>query len=84
MLTRILLIVTGMRDNACRERVAEVLSLQRGVTEVEVSLVRGMASVTRDESCSAARLIELLGAAGYPAWTAPGGAHGAGGQGGAP
>lgn len=83
MPTRILLIVTGMRDNACRERVAEALSRQRGVTEVEVSLARGMAGVTRDESCSAARLIELLGAAGYPACT-PGGAHGAGGQGGAP
>ncbi|HZW07876.1 MAG TPA: heavy metal-associated domain-containing protein [Phycisphaerales bacterium] len=59
------MLIAGMRDNACRERVAEALVQVEGVVDVEVSLIRGRASVRHNEKCKPAELIEAVKQRGY-------------------
>lgn len=64
---RTTLLVTGMRDNTCRERVAAALEAVAGVREVDVNLFRARATVVHTAACGPADLIRALVAAGYGA-----------------
>ena len=59
------LLVIGMKDNGCRERVIEALSSVEGVTEVMVSLLRARAMVWHEPSCLRGALIQAIERAGY-------------------
>ncbi len=65
--TRTLLLITGMKDNACRERVAGALERVRGVREVVVNLFRASASIHHEPSCAAGNLVRAVTEAGYGA-----------------
>lgn len=67
--TRIVLLLTGMRTNACRERIAEELRRIKGVREVSVSFIRAETTVIFVPPCRAEDLIEAVKAAGYRAST---------------
>ena len=59
--------ISGMRNNACRERVARALERVRGVHDVNVSLIRARASVLHDPACEPDHLINAVSSAGYGA-----------------
>jgi copper chaperone CopZ len=61
------LLITGMKDNACREIVTEVLESVNGVNAVQVNLVRASAVVVHEPSCTSADLIAAVGRRGYVA-----------------
>lgn len=62
---RTVLAILGMRSNACRERVAEVLGRVDGVIDVNVSLIRAQAVVVYSSPCDAAALVDAVTGAGY-------------------
>jgi len=64
---RIVLVIWGMRNNECRERILEVLGQVEGVVQVEVSLIRARALLVCGATCEATRLVETVSAAGYHA-----------------
>ena len=59
--------VIGMRDNACRERIADALGQVAGVADVEVSLIRGRAVVCHDTTCRARELVQAVRRSGFSA-----------------
>lgn len=61
------LLISGMRDNACRERVAEALRRVEGVVDVSVSLLRARAIVLHTASCDREWLVRAVSGAGYQA-----------------
>lgn len=61
------LLVNGMRENACREAVAEALHRVPGVREVEVSLFHATATVVHAPDCPVAAMLAAAEAVGYPA-----------------
>ena len=61
------LVIMGMRDNLCRERVADALGRVDGVKDVTVSLMRGRAIVEHEPSCEPAQLVWAVVNAGYGA-----------------
>jgi copper chaperone CopZ len=61
------LVIMGMRDNACRERVAEALGQIDGVLSTNVSLIRARATVVHEPPCDAAQLVWTVVNAGYGA-----------------
>lgn len=61
------LMITGMRNNDCRERVAEALGRVRGVMQVDVSLLRARATVLHEPGCEPDLLMRAVGEAGYSA-----------------
>jgi copper chaperone CopZ len=61
------LAIAGMRSNACRERVVEVLEQVEGVRDVDVSLIRARATVLHDLACDPAELMRAVAEAGYVA-----------------
>lgn len=65
--TRTVLVIMGMRDNACRERVSEVLGQVKGVRNVTVSLIRARAIVEHERPCEPSELISVMVKAGYGA-----------------
>lgn len=65
--TKTLLVIMGMRDNSCRERVSEVLGNVKGVRNVNVSLIRARAVVEHEAPCVAADLVWAVVNAGYDA-----------------
>lgn len=65
--TKSVLIILGMRSNACREAVAAALERVVGVTEAQVSLYRGLAIVTHADDCPLLSLITAVIKAGYGA-----------------
>ncbi len=65
--TRTLLLITGMRDNRCRESVAGVLERVLGVKEVHVNLFRARATIIHEPPCAPADLIAAMARAGYGA-----------------
>lgn len=67
VVTRTVLLITGMRNNSCREAVAEALSIVSGVREVHVTLYRAWATVTHEASCAPRDLIDAVARAGYTA-----------------
>jgi copper chaperone CopZ len=62
-----IVLVSGMRDNACRERIADALARVRGVRDVEVSLMRGRAVVCHDGQCKTDELVLAVKRSGYSA-----------------
>lgn len=65
--TKTMLAIVGMRDNACRERVAEALKGVNGVHEAHVSLIRARAVVFHARSCDPLDLVCAVVCAGYGA-----------------
>ena len=65
--TRTVLVILGMRDNSCRERVSEVLGQVKGVRHVTVSLIRARALVEHEMPCGPAELVQAVVEAGYSA-----------------
>lgn len=65
--------ITGMRDNSCREQVVESLERLEGVLEVSVSLVRAQAIVTHDPGCTPSMLRRAVEAAGFGVASTPAG-----------
>ncbi len=59
--------VEGMSCASCVGRVEKALSSVPGVNEASVNLAAESASVTHDDSVTAAELAEVLGDVGYPA-----------------
>jgi copper chaperone CopZ len=68
-----MLLISGMRDNRCRERIAALLESLPGVREAEVSLYRAFATVAHEPLCSADDFVRAVMAAGYGAVLAPAG-----------
>jgi len=64
---RTLLLVSGMRDNHCRECVASVIESMKGVEEVDVNLFRATAAIVHHAACSPEDFVRALSLAGYPA-----------------
>lgn len=58
--TRTVMLVSGMRDNACREQIAESLEAVPGVSEVCVTLYRARATVMHTTQCDPKRLIAAI------------------------
>ena len=54
------MLVSGMRDNACRERIAELLETVPGVREVSVNLYRARAIVVHEAGCDPNRLVQAI------------------------
>ncbi len=65
--SRTVLVILGMRDNSCRERVSEVLGQVKGVRHVTVSLIRARAVVEHEPPCEAPELLRAVVNAGYGA-----------------
>ena len=61
------LLITGMRENTCRERVVRALRRVGGVKDASVSLLRANAVVTYVPPCRPELLIEAVARAGYAA-----------------
>jgi copper chaperone CopZ len=61
------LVIVGMRDNGCRERIADALGRVDGVEDVTVSLIRCSATVIHDGACDPAALARAVRQAGYEA-----------------
>lgn len=59
--------IAGMRDNACRQKIAEALESIPGVKDVDVSLYRACAMIVHGPHCEAAELIQTIEHAGYAA-----------------
>ena len=64
-LTKSVLMILGMRGNACRERIAAVLELVPGVMDVEVNLHRARAAVVHHPPCTVASLMRAVAGQGY-------------------
>lgn len=65
--TTALLMIMGMRNNSCRERVTEVLARVAGVKDVNVSLLRALATVLYESPCDPEQLVLVVVNAGYGA-----------------
>ena len=65
--TRTALAIMGMRDNACRERIAEVLEAVPGVRDVDVNLHRARATIVHERSSTLDALLGAVVRAGYGA-----------------
>lgn len=59
--------IAGMRDNACREKIAEAIESIAGVKDVDVSLYRSRATIVHELPCVAAELVRTVERAGYAA-----------------
>lgn len=57
--------IAGMRDNACRQKIAEALESIEGVKDVDVNLYRARATIVHDPQCEAAELVRTVSEAGY-------------------
>lgn len=65
--TRTVLLLVGMRDHRCRERIVAALASVAGVREVDVNLYRALAIITHDSLCGAAALVRAVLGTGYGA-----------------
>lgn len=62
-----MLLIAGMRDPACRQRLADALSGVPGVRQVTVSLYRARAEVDHDWACAVDGLLRATTAIGFDA-----------------
>lgn len=62
---RTVLVIIGMRDNSCRERVSEALGRIDGVKDVDVSLIRSRATIAHGAPCRLAELVWAVVSEGY-------------------
>lgn len=65
--TTTVLMITGMRDNACRETIVEAIESITGVKDVDVNLYRSRATIVHEPPCVAAELVRTVERAGYAA-----------------
>jgi copper chaperone CopZ len=65
--TRTVLMIAGMRDNACRQKIAEALESMPGVQDVDVSLHRSRATIVHEPPCVTAKLMLTIERSGYAA-----------------
>lgn len=61
------LLITGMRGNMCREKVAAALQAIPGVRSVDVSLFRARATIVHDRRCDVSHLFRTTLNTGYNA-----------------
>ncbi len=61
------LLIAGMRDSSCRQRIVSSLESLTGVIEVQVNFYRARATVVHQPPCSADELIQSIKRAGYVA-----------------
>jgi copper chaperone CopZ len=64
-LTWTVLVIIGMRDNTCRERISHLLGQVKGVTSVNVGLIRARAVIEHEPTCQPAELVWAVVEAGY-------------------
>ena len=64
---RTVLVIMGMRDNSCRERISAVLRSVEGVRSVDVSLIRARAVIEHEATAEPAHLVWAIVNAGYGA-----------------
>ncbi len=57
---KVVLLISGMRENACREKVEEALGRITGVIDVGVSLMRGGGVVEFQSPCTEEDLIRAV------------------------
>lgn len=69
----VVLLIQGMRDNACRERLAEALGSVAGVADANVSLLRARGVVTYGPPCDEELLLRTVKSVGYEASVVRGG-----------
>jgi copper chaperone CopZ len=70
--TRTALVIMGMRDYRCRDRIVEALEAIAGVRNTDVNLHRALAVVVYRDPCSLEDLIGAVIRAGYNASLAGG------------
>jgi copper chaperone CopZ len=71
-LRQTVLLISGMRGNVCRERIAAALQAVRGVRSVDVSLYRARATIVHDRTCDRSALFRATLNTGYNASVPPG------------
>ena len=69
-MTRTILVVVGMKDNACRELIMSALEAVPGVREVQVNLLRARATVWHENGRPVEDLIRAIETTGYSAASA--------------
>lgn len=65
--------IAGMRDHACRQKIAEALESIAGVRDVDVNLYRARATIVHEPPCVVAELMRIIEEAGYAAEQVVGG-----------
>ncbi len=70
-LSETVLVIMGMRDNACRERLAEALAVLPGVEDVDVNLLHARAAIVHRAPCGLDALLGAVVRAGFGAALAP-------------
>jgi copper chaperone CopZ len=63
--SRTVLLISGMRDEHSRERVAAAIERVEGVEAVSVNLFRATATVTYSRPCQVTHLVHAVDGAGY-------------------
>jgi copper chaperone CopZ len=59
------LVIIGLRGEACRARVTRLLEAVEGVRWADVCLCQGIATIGHDASCELERVVEAVMRAGY-------------------
>lgn len=62
---RTTLLIIGMKDNRCREVIADALESIPGVSQVDVNLIRARAVVLHDSTCGAEDFVRAVLRGGY-------------------
>jgi cation transport ATPase len=70
--TRTILLLTGMKDNRCREAVTEALQSVHGVSQVYVNLIRARATIVHAANCVREQLLDAVRSAGLGVTAADG------------
>lgn len=65
--SRTVLVIFGMRDGSCRDRIAHALERIESVRDADVSLYRARATVTHLPGCEPAELVGAVVQVGYGA-----------------
>jgi copper chaperone CopZ len=63
--TRTVLMIAGMRDNACRQKIIDALESIDGVKIADVNLYRSSAIIVHDAHCAPAELMRTVSESGY-------------------
>ncbi|MCC6428953.1 MAG: cation transporter [Phycisphaerales bacterium] len=61
------MLITGMKDTRCRQKITDALEAVAGVLDVNVNLFRANATVCHAQTCSPDRLIAAVARVGYEA-----------------
>ena len=61
------LMIAGMRDNACRQKIAAAIESIAGVKDVNVNLYRARATIIHEPPCVESELMQTIEECGYAA-----------------